>query len=109
MKLYQIDVDGLYIGGGFPEEFAEELAEQREVKHSIKSAIEKGLPTLAECGGFMFLTESIETTDEKNYEMVGIIPGKVKMQTEAGCFRISRNNSGKRKFLIRWGSDSQRT
>ncbi len=58
-------VDGLYIGGGFPEEFADELAEQREVKRSIQAAIESGLPTLAECGGFMFLTESIETTDEQ--------------------------------------------
>ncbi|MED3564399.1 cobyrinate a,c-diamide synthase [Bacillus xiapuensis] len=75
------NVDGLYIGGGFPEEFAAELADKTDVKRSIHLAIEKGMPTLAECGGFMFLTESIETTDEKNYQMVGIIPGKVKMQT----------------------------
>jgi cobyrinic acid a,c-diamide synthase len=75
-------VNGLYIGGGFPEEFAAELSQQTEVKRSIKAAIEKGLPTLAECGGFMFLTEVIETTNEKQHEMVGIIPGKVKMQTQ---------------------------
>jgi cobyrinic acid a,c-diamide synthase len=75
-------INGLYIGGGFPEEFAAELSQQTEVKRSIKAAIEKGLPTLAECGGFMFLTEVIETTNEKQYEMVGIIQGKVKMQTQ---------------------------
>lgn len=75
-------VDGLYIGGGFPEEFAAELAEQRDVKYSIRTRIEKGLPTLAECGGFMYLTNSLETTDGKRYEMIGVIPGDVKMQTQ---------------------------
>ncbi|BDH60419.1 cobyrinate a,c-diamide synthase [Lysinibacillus sp. PLM2] len=74
------DVEGLYIGGGFPEEFACKLEKNEKSKHSIKRAIEKGLPTLAECGGFMYLTESIETTDKKQYEMVGVIPGKVQMQ-----------------------------
>ncbi|OAT71187.1 cobyrinate a,c-diamide synthase [Parageobacillus thermoglucosidasius] len=73
------DVDGLYIGGGFPEEFAKQLSEQRSVKQSIKAAIESGLPTLAECGGFMFLTEAIETTDGSRYDMVGVIPGRVVM------------------------------
>jgi cobyrinic acid a,c-diamide synthase len=95
------DVDGFYIGGGFPEEFAEELAEKTEVKQSIASAIEKGLPTLAECGGFMFLTEGIETTDEKNYEMVGIIPGKVKMKKKLaalGYREITSSEEG--NFLL---------
>ncbi|WP_379969831.1 cobyrinate a,c-diamide synthase [Ectobacillus sp. sgz5001026] len=81
-EIVPADVDGLYIGGGFPEEFAKELASQSEVKQSIRAAIERGLPTLAECGGFMFLTEAIETTNGETYEMVGVIPGIVKMQTK---------------------------
>ena len=76
------DVDGLYIGGGFPEEFAHELACNGKAKRSVKAAIENGLPTLAECGGFMYLTESIETTEKKKYEMVGVIPGSVQMQSK---------------------------
>ncbi|MCM3654546.1 cobyrinate a,c-diamide synthase [Metabacillus litoralis] len=76
------DIDGLYIGGGFPEEFASELSQNQLVKASIKKAIEQGLPTLAECGGFMYLTESIETTQKARYEMVGIISGEVKMQSK---------------------------
>lgn len=72
--------DGFYIGGGFPEEFAEQLSAMEEVKASIRSAIQRGLPTFAECGGFMYLTEAIETNDGKSYEMVGVIPGKVVMQ-----------------------------
>lgn len=75
------DVDGLYIGGGFPEEFAHVLECNVKTKDSIKNSIEAGLPTLAECGGFMYLTESIETTEKKKYQMIGVIPGKVQMKT----------------------------
>lgn len=74
------DADGLYIGGGFPEEFAPILAEKEEVKRSIRDAINKGLPTLAECGGFMFLTEAIETVEGKTYSMAEVIPGRAVMQ-----------------------------
>lgn len=72
-------VDGLYLGGGFPEEFAQELATSSVVKQSIKHAIENGLPTLAECGGFMYLTDAIETTEGESFPMVGLIPGVVQM------------------------------
>ncbi len=74
------NTDGLYLGGGFPEEFAQLLEQNENAKNSIKTAITHGLPTLAECGGFMYLTDSIQTTDKKTYQMAGIIPGKVHMQ-----------------------------
>ena len=80
-ELLPKDVNGLYLGGGFPEEFAEKLAHNDATKQSIRAAIENGLPTLAECGGFMYLTESILTTDQKKHDMVGVIPGEVQMQT----------------------------
>ena len=56
------EADGLYLGGGFPEEFAEELAENEISKDSIRMAISSVIQTLAECGGFMYLTESITNT-----------------------------------------------
>jgi cobyrinic acid a,c-diamide synthase len=93
-------VDGLYIGGGFPEEFAQELAENKRVKNSVRSAIEKGLPTLAECGGFMYLTESLETTNEKKYEMVGIIPGGVKMQPKLAALGYREITAEEGNFLL---------
>ncbi|MFC4305352.1 cobyrinate a,c-diamide synthase [Cohnella boryungensis] len=71
---------GLYIGGGFPEEFAETLAADEAVKASIREAIRSGLPTLAECGGYMYLTEAIEDTSGRSYPMLGLIPGRVRMQ-----------------------------
>ena len=94
-------VDGLYIGGGFPEEFAAELAQQTEVKNTIRSAIEKGMPTLAECGGFMYLTESLETTDEKSYEMVGVVPGKVKMQSKLAALGYREISAEQDNFLLK--------
>lgn len=74
------DVDGLYIGGGFPEEFAEQLGRNQKVSHSVKVAIQQGMPTLAECGGFMYLTEELENTDGTCYPMAGVIPGRTVME-----------------------------
>ncbi|WP_216625635.1 cobyrinate a,c-diamide synthase [Paenibacillus planticolens] len=74
------DADGLYIGGGFPEEFAERLSRDEKVKASFRSRIAEGLPTFAECGGFMYLTEQIVDTTGNSFSMVGIVPGKVIMQ-----------------------------
>nr|WP_106783217.1 cobyrinate a,c-diamide synthase [Lysinibacillus timonensis] len=94
------DVDGLYLGGGFPEEFAQILASNDRVKQSIKAAIENGLPTLAECGGFMYLTESIESTDHKTYEMVGLIPGRVQMQTRLAALGYREISGENDNYLL---------
>lgn len=97
------DADGLYIGGGFPEEFAKELSEQITVKDSIQKAISKGLPTLAECGGFMFLTEAIYSTKGERFEMVGCIPGTVQMQTKIAALGYREIFGTKGNFLITEG------
>ncbi|MGJ7913163.1 cobyrinate a,c-diamide synthase [Neobacillus sp. LXY-1] len=94
-------IDGLYIGGGFPEEFAQELANYTDTKNSIHSAIKNGLPTLAECGGFMYLTESIETTDGNKYEMAGVIPGKVKMQKQLAALGYREIKGADENFLLK--------
>ncbi|SEB13738.1 cobyrinic acid a,c-diamide synthase [Thalassobacillus cyri] len=93
-------IDGLYLGGGFPEEFVNELAREEKVKQSIKEAIKAGLPTLAECGGFMYLAETIQTTDQKEYEMLGIVPGKVKMQTKRAALGYREITGIKGNFLL---------
>ncbi len=65
-------VDGLYIGGGFPEVFAKELSANQSMLESIKKVIEKGLPTYAECGGLMYLSDSITDLEGNTFNMVGI-------------------------------------
>ncbi|WP_218091605.1 cobyrinate a,c-diamide synthase [Paenibacillus solanacearum] len=93
-------VDGLYIGGGFPEEFAATLSGQEHVKQSIRGAIEKGLPTLAECGGFMYLTEAIEDTQGTRYPMAGIIPGIVTMQRKLAALGYREVSGMEGNFLL---------
>ena len=99
-ELLPEDVDGLYIGGGFPEEFVHELAENIDVKQSIRHAIEKGVPTFAECGGFMYLTEGIETTEQQIFEMVGVIPGFVEMQKRLVALGYREITGQKGNFLL---------
>ena len=54
------NTDGLYLGGGYPELYITELSNNVKMRNSIKNAIEKGLPTIAECGGFLYLHEHLE-------------------------------------------------
>jgi len=72
------DVDGLFIGGGFPEVHLEALAANVDLRHDLRERIEAGLPTYAECGGLMYLARRIEW-GEREAEMVGVIPGDVVM------------------------------
>ena len=67
------DLDGLYIGGGFPETHAEQLADNVLFKKSLLRAITKGLPVYAECGGLMYLSRNL-CIDDKIYPMVGAFP-----------------------------------
>ncbi len=53
------NVHGLYLGGGYPELYAKELADNESMRASIRTALENGLPCIAECGGFMYLTGSV--------------------------------------------------
>ncbi|WP_050181632.1 cobyrinate a,c-diamide synthase [Domibacillus robiginosus] len=75
------EADALYIGGGFPEEFAPGLAAQHATRQSVRQAVQSGMPTLAECGGFMYLTEELVTVDGHSYPMCGIIDGKTIMKS----------------------------
>ena len=62
--------DGLYLGGGYPELYADELSANESMRMSIRAAVAGGLPTVAECGGFMYLTGAIGGAP-----MAGALPG----------------------------------
>jgi cobyrinic acid a,c-diamide synthase len=66
-------LDGLYLGGGFPETHVEALAENRSFREDLRRQAEAGLPVYAECGGLMYLGESI-TMKERTYPMAGVLP-----------------------------------
>ncbi|MCX9085368.1 MAG: Ni-sirohydrochlorin a,c-diamide synthase [Candidatus Methanoperedens sp.] len=96
-------VDGLYIGGGYPELFPEELEDNSSMREAIKQASSEGLPIYAECGGLMYLTQGITThvAGSGNYnmaqmkggtfKMVGALPGKTLM----GHKRVVSYNIGR--------------
>jgi cobyrinic acid a,c-diamide synthase len=66
-------VDGLYIGGGFPETHLERLAGNTELMRSVQKAIDDGLPVYAECGGLMYLARSLRFKDSR-ISLAGVFP-----------------------------------
>ena len=73
------DADGLLLGGGYPELWAEKLSSNKSMRTSIRSAAEAGMPILAECGGFQYLQQELETKDGAVYEMAGVLDGRSAM------------------------------
>lgn len=71
-------LDGLFIGGGFPETHMAALEANGALRHAIREAIEGGLPAYAECGGLMYLSRSLSWRGERS-EMVGVIHGDAVM------------------------------
>ena len=67
------DVDGLYIGGGFPETHAAALTRNEAFRHQLKDRAERGLPIYAECGGLMYLGRQL-VLPEGRFEMAGVLP-----------------------------------
>lgn len=69
------DIGGLYLPGGYPELHAKALSENVSLKAELKTAIEQGLPTIAECGGFLYLGTSLKTPEGETFPMVGLLAG----------------------------------
>ncbi len=70
---------GLLLGGGFPEIFASDLSENHAMKQCLQQAILQGMPTYAECGGLMYLSEAIRNFEGQSFPMLGILPTKAVM------------------------------
>ncbi len=75
------DVDGLYIGGGFPEMLAQELTANKMLRSEVCDAAHDGMPIYAECGGLMYLSQAIVTLSGERYPMAGVFPCDVTMET----------------------------
>ena len=61
------DLDGLLLGGVYPELYADTLSQNRTLMAQIKASLQNGLPCIAECGGFQYLCEQLEGADSKSY------------------------------------------
>lgn len=72
---------GVYIGGGFPELYAEGLAANAQLLASLRDAAARGLPIYAECGGLMYLAETLTAEDGRSHAMAGLLPLRSSMST----------------------------
>ncbi|WP_034637114.1 cobyrinate a,c-diamide synthase [Desulfovibrio cuneatus] len=71
-------LDGLYLGGGVPEQYAAQLAQAKSIRAHVYTLASQGMPIYAECGGFMYLCSTLHT-QEGAFPMAGVFPGSVTM------------------------------
>ena len=101
------DVDGLFIGGGFPETHLSALAANQDLLVNIREALASGMPAYAECGGLMYLAQSIRWHDEK-LDMVGAVPGDIVVENRPqGRGYVVLEETGKRAWAPATIGDSK--
>lgn len=96
-------VGGLILPGGYPELYARQLSENKTMLLSIKEAVTGGLPTLAECGGFLYLHESLEDDQNRTYPMTGVLKGKAYRTGRLGRFGYIELTARKDQLLFQAG------
>lgn len=72
-RVLPVDLDGLYFGGGYPEEFAEGLSKNQGMLNSVRE-FSRGRLVYAECGGLVYLSQGIETQDGRRSALAGVLP-----------------------------------
>ena len=93
-----LDLDGLYFGGGYPEIFAGELSANSSLRQQIRELVLKGLPTVAECGGFLYLGETLRDQAGKCHPMCGVVPSQCRDDRPFAAFWLSDINLDERRF-----------
>lgn len=82
------EVDLLYFGGGYPENYSKELSNNKTMLESIREFYQKGGKIYGECGGFMYLSSGIKLLDESYFPMCGIIKCSVEMRNKLDISRF---------------------
>jgi cobyrinic acid a,c-diamide synthase len=80
------NINGLILGGGYPELYAKELSQNKSMLIDIKKAVNMGIPTYAECGGFMYLQQAITDMKGNTNPMVGVLEGSSTLQNKLSRF-----------------------
>ncbi len=73
------ELDGLYLGGGYPELYAEELSRNAGMRAAMRAFAEQGRPVYAECGGMVYLGRSLTLLDGREYPLAGVLPLEFEM------------------------------
>ncbi len=77
---------GLILPGGYPELYARALSENEPMRRSVREAVQRGLPCLAECGGFLYLHRELEDMDGRFWPMAGVLDARAYRTSRLGRF-----------------------
>src|SRR5258707_15109995 len=95
------EIGGIYIGGGFPEEYAHHLAANESMRSALAGLLQQDMPCYAECGGFMYLCRSIRNASGEELPMVGAIARQSSMNSDRSGLVIGyREASALRNTLL---------
>ena len=94
---------GLLLGGGYPELSARALSGNRPMREAVRRAVEGGLPTLAECGGFLYLHRTLEDPEGTPWPMAGVIPAAARRGEKLGRFGYGTLTARGDGLLLRGG------
>lgn len=94
---------GLYLPGGYPELYAGRLSENAAMRTAIRDAIESGMPCLAECGGFLYLHETLADMDGHPYPMCGVIRADAYRTSKLSRFGYITLSAGSDSAFFRAG------
>lgn len=97
------NADGLILYGGYPELYAEKLSKNTEMLADIRNRINSGMPTIAECGGFMYLHDIMEDNDCKEYKMAGVFDGKAYKTSKLRRFGYIKMTAERDNMLCKKG------
>ncbi len=95
--------DALYLGGGYPELYAESLSMNTSMRESVCHAVKNGLPTVAECGGFLYLQKVLKDSDGISWPMAGVLPGESSDAGRLKRFGYVNLSAGSDSLLFRAG------
>lgn len=97
------DAKGLYMGGGYPELYMEKLSGNISMIESLKNRIKFGLPTIAECGGYMYLLKTFKDENNREFQLVGIEEGQSCMTNSLINFGYAKLTAAKDNMLCKKG------
>lgn len=96
-------LEGLIFCGGYPELYAKELSENQNLHREIREGIVQGIPYLAECGGFLYLQQSIEDMEGNKWPAVGVLSGEAYRTKRLGRFGYITLKANREGLLLKPG------
>jgi cobyrinic acid a,c-diamide synthase len=99
------DIDGIYIGGGFPEVFAARLSANHSFLDDLRKKAAGGMPVYAECGGMMYLSGGISDSDGREHDLAGLIPARAKMLAKRARLGYTVAAAARDSILLKCGDE----